>query len=43
MDLVALVRYNGKIGETIEKGIGLLGGWRKPKSPFIVKPTLPLW
>jgi uncharacterized protein (DUF362 family) len=40
MDPVALVRYNDKIGETIEKGIGLLGGWRKPKSPFIVKPNI---
>jgi uncharacterized protein (DUF362 family) len=40
MDQVALVKYNGKLGETIEKGIGLLNRSRAPKSPLIVKPNI---
>jgi len=40
MDSVALVRYTGNVEETVEKGIELLGGWRAPKSPLIVKPNI---
>ena len=40
MDPVALIRYDGNIKETIKKGIELLGGWRAPKSPFMIKPNI---
>ena len=41
MDPVALIRFDGNIKETIKKGIKLLGEWRAPKSPFIIKPNIP--
>jgi uncharacterized protein (DUF362 family) len=40
MDPVALVKYDGNIRKTVEKGIKLLGGWRTLKSPFIIKPNI---
>jgi len=37
---VALVKYEGNVTETIEKGINLLGGFRKLGSPFVIKPNI---
>ncbi|MHA1904051.1 MAG: DUF362 domain-containing protein [Candidatus Thorarchaeota archaeon] len=40
MDSVALVRYEGDIRGTLEKGLTLLGGLDNLKSPVIIKPNI---
>jgi len=40
VDSVALVRYEGDIGKTLEEGVELLGGFGVLKSPFIIKPNI---
>lgn len=40
MDSVVIVNYEGDVGETLEEGIRLLGGFGVLKSPFIIKPNI---
>ncbi len=40
MDSVALVRYKQDIGESIEEGLNLIGGFRDLKSPVLIKPNI---
>lgn len=40
MDSVVIVNYDGDVGETLEEGIRLLGGFGVLKSPFIIKPNI---
>ncbi|MHA2309388.1 MAG: DUF362 domain-containing protein, partial [Candidatus Heimdallarchaeaceae archaeon] len=37
---VALVKYDNNIEKTLEKGIGLINGFRSLKSPVIIKPNI---
>ena len=40
IDSVALVKYEGDLGKTLEEGIGFIGGLGALKSPFIIKPNI---
>ncbi|MHA1954782.1 MAG: DUF362 domain-containing protein [Candidatus Heimdallarchaeaceae archaeon] len=40
LDSVALVKYDNNIEKTLEKGIGLINGFRSLKSPVIIKPNI---
>jgi uncharacterized protein (DUF362 family) len=40
MDSVALVKYEGNVKKSIEKGIKLLGGWGPLKPRLIIKPNI---
>ena len=40
MDSVALVKYTQDIGETLEQGLELIGGFGELRSPVLVKPNI---
>jgi len=40
LDSVALVKYENNIEKALEKGIGLINGFRRLKSPVIIKPNI---
>lgn len=40
MDSVALVKYAGDVGKSLEEGVELLGGFGVLKSLFIIKPNI---
>jgi uncharacterized protein (DUF362 family) len=40
VDSVALVKYEGNVEKTLEKGIGLLDGLGDLRSPFLIKPNI---
>ncbi|MFX0211659.1 MAG: DUF362 domain-containing protein [Candidatus Hodarchaeota archaeon] len=40
LDSVALVKYENNIRKTLEKGIGLIDGFKNLKSPVLIKPNI---
>ncbi len=40
LDSVALVKYENNIEKALEKGIGLINGFKSLKSPVIIKPNI---
>ncbi len=40
MDSVALVRFQQDIGNTLERGLELIGGFGEPRSPVLLKPNI---
>jgi len=40
LDSAAIVKYEGYVGEALEEGIKLLGGFGVSQSPFVIKPNI---